>query len=131
MAAASKELDQPTLPKTGLPPRDQVAANLLILTLVFLLVVTTSLAFIGVFKNPSGVGDLHATAEATLAKCLVNGCVSNQAEVAQRLLDDTTVIDQYHEWWERVFERVASVLVPLVTALFGYIFGTQHKQSEE
>lgn len=108
-----------------------MAANLLGWTLGFLLVITTFLAIVGVFKSPSGVGDLHATAAATLAKCMANGCTSNQAEVAQKLLDDTTLIDQYHEWWERVFERVGSVLVPLVTALFGYIFGTQRKHTEE
>ena len=62
MSAAGNEFDEPVLPKIGLPPRDQVAANLLGWTLGFLLVITTFLAIVGVFKSPSGVGDLHATA---------------------------------------------------------------------
>lgn len=123
--------DAPRLPTTGLPPRDKVAANLLYGTLSVLLLLTIGLVIYGFVIKPPGLDDLHVAAEAALGRCLASGCASNQVEVAQKLLNDTAVIDHYHEWWERIFERATNVLVPLVTALFGYIFGTQNRRDSE
>lgn len=124
--------DKVPLPKTrDMTPRQRVAVYLVGWTLGVLLVVTIILIVVAIRDMPSNLGAIRSMAELTLNNCLKSGCSQSQSDLAQKLLEDSVINNQWHDWWERVFGRASSLLVPLVTALFGYIFGTQQEPKEE
>lgn len=101
-----------------------VLIGLFIVIFLFLGILTTG-------PNSTATEDQQKKAQQLLADCLKPDdttkdlCTPARLEIAKTILAEPAVT-AYREFWKSMFERiVGTTLLPILTALLGYLFGTQ------
>jgi hypothetical protein len=127
----TSQKDAVSLPKTqALTARQRVAVHLAGWTLGVLLLVNVIMMLVALFSTPHLDTSLSDSASAVLLSCLKERCNPDQVNLAKQLVDQATNAAPWQGWWLKVYERLGATLVPLVTALLGFIFGTQHERHD-